>query len=85
MLTGFLTFTIVGPAMKTVSDWVTNGIVWLYDTTSFIGMGIFGLTLLSYRIDWVTPKFPLRSRPNLSQPSVTVKARVTLFRCSFDG
>lgn len=40
MITGFLTFTVIGPVLKTVSDMLTNGIVWLYDTTSFVGMGI---------------------------------------------
>ena len=58
MLTGFLTFTIVGPAMKTVSDWVTNGIVWLYDTTSFIGMGIFGLTYSAIVLTGLHQSFP---------------------------
>lgn len=42
LLTGFLTFIIVGPVMKGLSDWLTNGIVWLYNTLGFIGTGIFG-------------------------------------------
>ncbi|CCI87648.1 sucrose-specific PTS transporter subunit IIBC [Lactobacillus gigeriorum] len=43
LITGFLTFTIIGPVLKFVSDAITSGIVWLYDTTSFVGMGVFGL------------------------------------------
>ena len=44
MITGFLTFTIVGPVMLLVSNGITDAIVWLYNTTSFIGMSIFGGT-----------------------------------------
>lgn len=42
IITGFLTFIVVGPVMREVSNWLTNGIVWLYNTTGFIGTGIFG-------------------------------------------
>lgn len=44
MITGFLTFAIIGPVMMVISDAITNVIVWLYDTTGFLGMGIFGGT-----------------------------------------
>ncbi|MGT2683237.1 sucrose-specific PTS transporter subunit IIBC [Streptococcus porci] len=44
MITGFLTFTVIGPVMLTVSDAITNAIVWLYDTTGALGMSIFGGT-----------------------------------------
>lgn len=44
MITGFLTFTVVGPVMVLVSNGITDAIVWLYNTTSFIGMSIFGGT-----------------------------------------
>ncbi len=42
ILTGFLTFIVVGPVMKELSDLITNGIVWLYSTLGFVGTGIFG-------------------------------------------
>ncbi len=44
MITGFLTYAIIGPVFKGVSDALTNGIVWLYRTTGAFGMGLFGLT-----------------------------------------
>lgn len=44
MITGFLTFTVIGPVMLVVSDAITNAIVWLYNTTGAFGMGIFGGT-----------------------------------------
>src|SRR5699024_4694720 len=36
IITGFLTFTIVGPIMRTVSDGLTNSLVWLYDTVGAV-------------------------------------------------
>lgn len=44
MITGFLTFTVIGPVMLVVSDAITNVIVWLYNTTGAFGMGLFGGT-----------------------------------------
>ena len=44
MITGFLTFTVVGPVMLLISNGITDAIVWLYNTTGFIGMAIFGGT-----------------------------------------
>ena len=44
MITGLLTFTVIGPVMLLVSNGITDAIVWLYNTTGFIGMGIFGGT-----------------------------------------
>lgn len=43
IITGFLTFTIVGPVLRTVSNGLTDGLVWLYQTMGAFGMGIFGL------------------------------------------
>lgn len=40
MITGFLTFTVIGPVMLLLSNGITDIIVWLYNTTGFIGMGI---------------------------------------------
>ncbi|EHI70975.1 sucrose-specific PTS transporter subunit IIBC [Streptococcus ictaluri] len=44
LITGFLTFAAIGPIMMMVSDSITNAIVWLYNTTGPLGMGIFGGT-----------------------------------------
>lgn len=41
-ITGFLTFIIIGPVFREVSNWITYGLVWLYNTLGFVGMGIFG-------------------------------------------
>ncbi len=44
IITGFLTFTVIGPVMLLLSNGITDAIVWLYNVTGFIGMGIFGGT-----------------------------------------
>lgn len=42
IITGLLTFIGVGPIMRIVSDGLTNGIVWMYNTTGFVGTALFG-------------------------------------------
>ena len=58
VITGFLTFTIVGPVLRTVSDALTNGLVGLYNTTGWIGMGIFGLFYSAIVITGLHQTFP---------------------------
>lgn len=42
LLTGFITFVIVGPVMRTAGDLLTEGINWIYNTLGFVGGAIFG-------------------------------------------
>ncbi len=58
MITGFLTFVIIGPVFKGVSDAITNAIVWLYNTTGAFGMGIFGLTYSAIVTTGLHQSFP---------------------------
>lgn len=58
VITGFLTFTIVGPVLRTVSDALTNGLVGLYNTTGWVGMGIFGLLYSAIVITGLHQTFP---------------------------
>ncbi|MGY3766867.1 sucrose-specific PTS transporter subunit IIBC [Vagococcus vulneris] len=58
IITGFLTFILVGPAMRAVSDGLTSGLVWLYDTTGAIGLGIFGLFYSPIVITGLHQTFP---------------------------
>ncbi|MCW1040809.1 PTS transporter subunit EIIC, partial [Streptococcus anginosus] len=57
-ITGFLTFVLVGPIMRTVSDGLTNGLVWLYQTTGAIGLGIFGTFYSPIVITGLHQSFP---------------------------
>lgn len=58
LLTGLLTFIVVGPVMKELSDLLTNGIVWLYDTLGFIGTGIFGAVYSPIVLTGLHQSFP---------------------------
>lgn len=58
IITGFLTFTIVGPVLRAVSDALTNGLVGLYNTTGAVGMGIFGLFYSAIVITGLHQTFP---------------------------
>lgn len=42
MITGFLTFTIVGGIMRTAGNLLTDGLLWLHDSMGVIGGMIFG-------------------------------------------
>ncbi|BDR58879.1 sucrose-specific PTS transporter subunit IIBC [Xylocopilactobacillus apicola] len=59
VITGFLTFIVVGPILRAVSDGLTNGLVWLYNTTGFIGTGIFGTFYSSIVITGLHQSFPV--------------------------
>lgn len=43
MVTGFLTFIVVGPVLRMAGDALAMGITWLYNTLGFVGGAIFGL------------------------------------------
>ncbi|EOL45223.1 sucrose-specific PTS transporter subunit IIBC [Enterococcus caccae] len=58
IITGFLTFIVVGPMMRIVSDGLTNGLVWLYDTTGAVGLGVFGLFYSPIVITGLHQSFP---------------------------
>ncbi|MGM0213710.1 sucrose-specific PTS transporter subunit IIBC [Enterococcus sp. AZ109] len=58
IITGFLTFIIVGPIMRTVSDGLTDGLVWLYETTGAVGLGVFGLFYSPIVITGLHQSFP---------------------------
>ncbi|KAF1297807.1 PTS beta-glucoside transporter subunit EIIBCA [Enterococcus sp. JM4C] len=58
IITGFLTFIVVGPFMRIVSDGLTEGLVWLYNTTGAIGLGVFGLFYSPIVITGLHQSFP---------------------------
>lgn len=42
LVTAVLTFTFVGPITREAGDLFTSGLAWFYNTTGFVGGGIFG-------------------------------------------
>ena len=43
LVTGFLTFIVVGPILRSAGDLLAMGITWVYNTLGFVGGAIFGL------------------------------------------
>jgi len=43
LITGFLTFILVGPILRTAGDLLASGITWIYNTLGFVGGALFGL------------------------------------------
>lgn len=58
MVTGFLTFVVIGPVMRILSDGITAGIVWIYRTLGFVGTGIFGLLYSPIVLTGLHQSFP---------------------------
>lgn len=58
IITGLLTFIVVGPVMRIVSDGLTNGIVWLYETANFVGTAIFGTFYSAIVVTGLHQSFP---------------------------
>lgn len=58
LLTGLLTFIVVGPVMKELSDLVTDAIVWTYNTLGFVGTGIFGAVYSPIVLTGLHQSFP---------------------------
>ncbi len=67
MITGFLTYTVIGPVFKGVSDWITAAIVWLYNTTGAFGMGVFGLSYSAIVTTGLHQSFPAVETQLVSQ------------------
>ena len=58
LITAFVTFAAVGPVMRALSDAVTNGIVWCYDTLGFVGTGLFGAVYSPIVLTGLHQSFP---------------------------
>lgn len=58
ILTGFITFIVVGPVLRLISDGFTDGLTWLVATAGFVGYGIFGLVYSPIVITGLHQSFP---------------------------
>lgn len=59
LTTGFLTFIVVGPVVRLLSDGLTDGIVWLYNSLGAVGGGLFGLFYSPIVISGLHQSFPV--------------------------
>ncbi len=58
LVTGLLTFIIVGPVMREVSDGLTNSLLWLYQSSGAVGTGVLGLLYAPLVITGLHQSFP---------------------------
>lgn len=58
LFTGFLTFLVVGPVVRELSDLLTSGIAWMYNTLGGVGAGIFGFFYSPIVISGLHQSFP---------------------------
>jgi PTS system sucrose-specific IIC component len=58
IITGFITFTVVGPVLRTASDFLLNGLVGIISATGAIGYGIFGLFYSAIVLTGLHQSFP---------------------------
>jgi len=71
IITGFLTFILVGPVMRALSDGLTDSLVWLYDTTAGFGLGVFGTFYSAIVITGLHQSFPAIETMLLADLSIT--------------
>ncbi|GDZ83200.1 PTS beta-glucoside transporter subunit EIIBCA [Leuconostoc citreum] len=58
LITGFVTFIVVGPILRIVSNGITDGLTWLVTTFGFIGYAIFGSFYSAIVITGLHQSFP---------------------------
>lgn len=58
LITGFITFAAVGPVLRTASDALLNGLVWLIDFAGPVGYGVFGLFYSAIVLTGLHQSFP---------------------------
>lgn len=58
LITGFVTFIVVGPILRVISNGITDGLTWMVTTFGFIGYGIFGSFYSAIVITGLHQSFP---------------------------
>ena len=58
LATGFLTFVVVGPVTRVLSNGVTNGLAWTYNALGPIGGALFGLVYSPIVVTGLHQSFP---------------------------
>ena len=69
LVTGFLTFVVVGPLARELSDGITNGLSWLYTTAGPVGGFLFGMVYSPIVVTGLHQSFPAVELPLIAQMS----------------
>ena len=67
LVTGFLTFVIVGPLTRQLSDGITHGLDWVYNALGPVGGFLFGLVYSPIVVTGLHQSFPAVEIPLLPQ------------------
>ncbi|QHO90899.1 PTS beta-glucoside transporter subunit EIIBCA [Actinomyces sp. 432] len=65
LVTGFLTFVLVGPITRQLSIWITEGLDWTYNTLGPVGGFLFGLVYSPIVVTGLHQSFPAVEIPLL--------------------
>ena len=63
LITGFLTFVIVGPVTRELSDWITDGLAWTYNHLGPVGGALFGVVYSPIVVTGLHQSFPAVELP----------------------
>lgn len=66
LIVGFLTFVVVGPITREISDGLTEGIVWVYEHAGPVGGFVFGLFYSPIVVTGLHQSFPAVEIPLIS-------------------
>lgn len=58
LITGFITFIVIGPILRDAGDWLAQGIQWLYEAGGPIGGFLFGLIYSPIVVTGLHQSFP---------------------------
>ena len=79
LIVGFLTFVVVGPITREISDGLTQGIVWVYEHAGPFGGFVFGLFYSPIVVTGLHQSFPAVEIPLISGAKPAGDFMVSLF------
>ena len=71
LVTGFLTFIVVGPLTRELSIWITDGLDWLYNTAGPVGGFLFGIVYSPIVVTGLHQSFPAVELPLIADKATT--------------
>jgi len=67
LLTGFLAFVVIGPITREMSNWITDGLAWTYNTLGAIGGAFLGMTYSPIVVTGLHQSFPAIELPLIAE------------------
>ena len=67
LLTGFLAFVVIGPITREMSNWITDGLAWIYNTLGAIGGAFLGMTYSPIVVTGLHQSFPAVELPLIAE------------------